>query len=197
MFEILGKSKLLITSRHHVKHERMFTIILEGLSKNDGITFLREEGEERGVKAIAEASDATLTEIHQATGGQPLAGRLVVGLVSRQPMEYVLETLKQASAQGQYRDLYSFLYRHDWEVLNMNARMVLVDMSVFPPNVGGAVHDVEAVSQVKKPDFWPAMNLLVSLSLVDKIGKAGEERFALHSLTQYFIRSDITKEWAD
>jgi len=32
---------------------------------------------------------------------------------------------------------------------------------------------------------------------VDKIGRAGEERFALHPLTQYFIRSDITKEWAE
>ena len=35
------------------------------------------------------------------------------------------------------------------------------------------------------------------MSLVDKIGPAGWERFALHPLTQYFIRSDITKEWAD
>jgi hypothetical protein len=41
------------------------------------------------------------------------------------------------------------------------------------------------------------MDQLVTLSLVDKIGLVGRERFALHPLTQYFIKSDITKEWAD
>ena len=34
-------------------------------------------------------------------------------------------------------------------------------------------------------------------NIVDKIGKADHERFALHPLTQYFIRSDITKEWIE
>jgi hypothetical protein len=33
--------------------------------------------------------------------------------------------------------------------------------------------------------------------LVDKAGVARRERLALHPLTQYFIKSDITKEWAD
>jgi LuxR family glucitol operon transcriptional activator len=197
MFEILKESKLLITSRHRIKHERALIVVLEGLRKDESITFLREEGAERGVKAITEASDATLTEIHQVTGGAPLAGKLVVGQMSGQPMAFVLKTLKQASAEGQDRDFYSFVYRQSWETLDMNARRVLVDMSVFPQNTGGYVEDVEAVSQVKGSDFWLAMNHLVSLSLVDKVGKAGKERFALHSLTQYFIRSDITKEWAD
>ncbi len=79
----------------------------------------------------------------------------------------------------------------------MNARMALVDMSVFPPLTGGAVDDVQAVSQVEPSAFWPAMDQLVIMSLVDKIGAAGKERLALHPLTQYFVRSDITKEWAD
>ena len=197
LFKILKEGKLLITSRHRIKHERALIVILKGLRKGEGITFLREEGEERGVKAIMKASDATLTEIHQVTGGAPLAGRLVVGQMSRQPMEFVLKSLKQASAKGQDHDFYCFIYRQAWEMLDINAQKVLVDMSVFPPITGGAVEDVEAISQVEAPDFWPAVDLLVTLSLVDKIGIAGKERFALHPLTQYFIRSDITKEWAD
>ena len=37
----------------------------------------------------------------------------------------------------------------------------------------------------------------IEMWLVDKTGLARRERFTLHPLTQYFIRSDITKEWAD
>ena len=67
--------------------------------------------------------------------------------------------------------------------------MALVDMSVFPPLTGGAVMDVLAISQVPENEFWPAMDHLVTMSLVDKIGVIGKERFALHPLTQYFIKS--------
>jgi hypothetical protein len=71
-------------------------------------------------------------------------------------------------------------------------------MSVFPPLKGGAIADVEAVSQVEEANaFWTGMDQLVTMSLVDKIGEAGNERFALHPLTHYFVLSDITGEWGE
>lgn len=197
VFQILGQSKLFITSRHRVKHERAFTINLGGFPEDEGVTFLCEEGKERGVKVVTQANRENLVGIHQVTGGAPLAMKLVVGQISRQPMEAVLDTLRQASFTGQDYEFYRFVYQHSWEMLDMNSRMALVDMSVFPPITGGAVDDVQAVSQVGESTFWPAMDQLVIMSLVDKIGAAGKERFALHPLTQYFIKSDITKEWAD
>ena len=197
VFQILGQSKLFITSRHRVKHERVFTINLGGFPEDEGMTFLREEGKERGVKVIAQANRENLVEIHQVTGGAPLAMKLVVGQIGRQPMEAVLDTLRQASFTGQDYEFYRFVYQHSWEMLDMDARMALVDMSVFPPLTGGAVDDVQAVSQVVESDFWLAMDQLVIMSLVDRIGSVGQGRFTLHPLTQYFIKSDITKEWAD
>ena len=197
VFEILGKSKLLITSRHEVIHDRVYKIDLGGFSEDEGVIFLREESKERGIEIVASATRSQLVKIHRVTGGAPLAMKLVIGQVSRQPMEIVLDTLQEASFQGQDYDLYRFIYLNSWKILDMNARMVLVDMSVFPPLKGGAVKDVESISQVNGSDFWLAMDWLVKFSLVDKIGRAGAERFALHPLTQYFIRSDITKEWAE
>jgi hypothetical protein len=197
VFQILGQSKLLITSRHHVKHERVFTLDLGGFPEDEGVTFLREESKERGIEAVVQASRDNLVEIHQVTGGAPLAMKLVVGQMSRQPMGVVLNVLRRASFKGQDYPFYRFVYQYSWGVLDMNARMALVDMSVFPPITGGAVDDVQAVSQVENPNaFWLAMDQLVAMSLVDKIGPAGQERLALHPLTQYFVRSDITKEWA-
>jgi len=198
LFQILGQSKLLITSRHQVRHERVFTINLSGFPEDEGVMFLREESKERGIEAVAQAERRSLVEIHQVTGGAPLAMKLVVGQMSRQPMAIVLDALRQASFSGQDYEFYRFVYQHSWEMLDMNARMALVDMSVFPPITGGAVEDVQEISQVEEADdFWAAMDQLITLSLVDKLGPVERERFALHSLTQYFIKSDITKEWAD
>ena len=197
VFEILGQGKLLITSRHYLKHERVYTINLYGFSVDEGVAFLMEESRERGIETLTKASHSSLVEIRHVTGGAPLAMKLIIGQMSRQPMDVVLNALKEASPKGQDYELYRFIYQYSWEILNMNARMILVDMSVFPPITGGTIKHVEAISQVEAPDFWLAMDQLVALSLVDKIGGAGKERFALHPLTQYFIRSDITKEWAE
>ena len=197
VFQILGQSKLLITSRHRVKHERVYKVDLGGFPEEEGVTFLREESKERGIEAVTQAARPTLVEINQVTGGAPLAMKLIVGQMSRQPMDAVLDTLKQASFTGQDYPFYRFVYQHSWEMLELNTRMALVDMSVFPSITGGAVEDVQAVGQVEASAFWSAMDQLVTMSLVDKTGPAGRERFALHPLTQYFIRSDITKEWAD
>jgi hypothetical protein len=197
IFQILGQSKLLITSRHHVKHDRASIINLGGFLKDEGVTFLREEGKERNVEGVIKASRGNLVGIHQVAGGAPLAMKLVVGQITRQPVDVVLATLKKASFKGQDYEFYRFVYQHSWEMLDMSGRMALVDMSVFPPLTGGAVDDVQAISQVEPDAFWPAMDQLVIMSLVDKIVVVGRDRLALHPLTQYFVKSDITKEWAD
>jgi hypothetical protein len=197
LFQILDKSKLLITSRHHVKNEQVFTVDLVGFPEDEGVRFLREDSKERGIEVVAQANRPLLFQIHQVTGGAPLAMKLVVGQMSRQPMETVLSTLKEAAFKGQDYTFYRFVYQYSWEMLDTNARKALVDMSVFPPITGGAVADVQAVSQVESSAFWPAMDQLVLLSLVDKTGLSDQARYALHPLTQYFILSDITKEWAD
>lgn len=193
---MLGASKLLITSRHHVKHAQVFTLNLSGFPVEEGVVFLREESRERGIKEVAQADHSQLLRIQTAAGGAPLAMRLVVGQVSRSPLEVVLSNLKQANYHGETYPFYRFLFFNSWHVLDMPARRVLVDMAVFPPRTGGAVADVVAISQVPEAEFWPAISQLVTLSLVDKIGALGEERFALHTLTQNFVKSDITREWA-
>lgn len=194
---ILGRGKLLITSRHRISHDRAFTVELKGFPEEDGIAFLRAEGRERNVTAVVTASVNILLQIQQDTGGAPLALKLVVGQVSRQPMEVVLKALKEASAQGQDYEFYRFIYWHSWNLLDEPGQMALVDMSVFPPVTGGARADVEAVSQLEASRFWPAIDQLATMSLVDKTGALGQERYALHPLTHYFILADITEEWAD
>jgi hypothetical protein len=51
------------------------------------------------------------------------------------------------------------------------------------------------VSEVDEDAFYPAMDELVTMSLVDFGGELGQRRYALHQLTYYFILSDIVKMW--
>lgn len=197
MVDIIGKGKLLITSRHRITHERAFTVELKGFPVEDGIVFLRTEGQERNIMPVVNASQESLLEIHTVAGGAPLALRLVVGQLSRQPLISVLQSLRQASAKGQDYEFYRFVYWHSWNLLGETSQMALVDLSVFPPIVGGAIMDVEAVSQLQTDTFWSAMDQLVTMSLADKTGSLGQERFALHPLTHYFILADITEEWSE
>lgn len=193
--EMLGQSKLLITSRHEISYDQAFVFKLHGFSEEDGVAFIKTEGRERNITAVADAPFKTLLEIHETTGGAPLAIKLVVGQLSRHPMAVVLDALRQVSASNQDYAFYRFVYWHSWNLLDDNGKMALVDMSVFPPMIGGATVDVEAVSQLDTNSFWSAISQLVTMSLVDKLGMAGQERYALHALTHYFILADITKEW--
>jgi hypothetical protein len=193
---VIGQGRLLITSRHEVAHNRVRNLRLPGLPEPDGILFLRTEGQQRGIASVAQADPKDLKEIHAATGGAPLAMKLVVGQLDRQPFASVLECLQKASVAGQDYAFYRFVYQRSWDMLEEPAQMALVDMSVFPPGSGGAVADVQAISQLPTEVFFPAMDQLIRYSLVDKFGALKQERYALHALTHYFILSDITQEWA-
>ncbi len=190
-----GQSKILITSRYEVEHTNAHAVRLGGLKPAEGVAFLQNEGHSRGVMALAEAPQETLLDIHKATGGAPLAMKLVVGQLSRQPLEPVLHALREASFQGQDYEFYRFVFRHSWDLLSLGAKKVLVSMSVFDPTTGGPVQVVLQVSRVDEVAFYPAMDELVTMSLVDFGGQLGNRRYALHQLTHYFILSDIVKQW--
>lgn len=197
LYIILGLGKALFTSRHRLKNEQLYSISLSGLGITAGLDFLRIEAETRNVTNVLSAPKTELTRIHKVAGGAPLAMKLIVGQVSRQPLDAVLRTLEQASSTGQDYDFYRFVYQKSWELLDKEAQMAFVGMSVFPPIIGGTVESVRQVLPLDASAFEVAMDKLVTLSLVDKIGAIGKERFALHPLSQYFIQSDITKEWTN
>jgi hypothetical protein len=196
LFQILGQSKLLITSRHQVRHERTFTLDLAGLFEADGITFLREDSAERGIEVVAQANQAELIEIYRATGGAPLAMKLVVGQMSRWPLERVLANLKAAKFAGPNYDFYRFIYKHSWDLLAVDSQKVLVSMAVFDLANGSTASALQRVSQVDLDAVRQALDQLMLLSLVDVLGDLSERRYTLHSLTHCFILSDIVKKWS-
>lgn len=194
--QILGQSKLLITSRHHVRHERAFTLDLEGLYQPEGLAFLREDSAERGIHMIAQAGVEDLLAIYQVTGGAPLAMKLVIGQVSRWPLEQVLNNLKAAQFAGPSYDFYRFIFKQSWDMLAREAQQVLVSMAVFDLTNGSSDTALRQVSRVEPEAVQQALDQLILLSLVDVLGDLAARRYTLHPLTHYFILSDIVKKWS-
>jgi hypothetical protein len=196
IFQMLGRSKLLITSRHQVRHERTFSLDLAGLYQQEGLAFLREDSAERGIELIARAREADLLEIYQVTGGAPLAMKLVVGQVSRWPLAQVLDNLKAARFAGPNYDFYRFIFKHSWDILTAEAQKLLVSMSVFDLASGSSETALRQVSRVEPEAVQPALDQLILLSLVDVLGDLAARRYTLHPLTHYFILSDIVRKWS-
>jgi hypothetical protein len=191
-----GPSKALLTSRHEFLRTNAYTLRLGGLDQSDGIAFLQEEGRSRDMPDVITAPEEALAQIHQVTGGAPLAMKLLVGQLSRQPLEVVLQSLKAVTAEGQDYEFYRFVFKHSWSLLTPPACQALVSMSVFDPATGGQSQLVFQVSRLNEMTFYRAMDELIAMSLVDYSGGLGRQRYTLHPLTYYFILSDIVKKWS-
>ena len=195
MFPILGKSKCILTSRHRLKTDKVFEINLSGLPDHEGLAFIESQAALRGLEPLKYADGLTLSRIQEVTGGAPLAIKLVVGQMARQPVESVLEALQHANLSGQDYDFYRFIYQESWQLIGKTARKVLVSMSAFAPNIGGTESAVKRVCRVSSHSLRFAMEQLVLLSLVDLVSHQGTQRYSLHSLTHYFILSEIVRVW--
>lgn len=189
-YAILNQSKLLITSRERIKTE-VIPIQLGGLSEDAGMAFLRSYGAERNVTAVTTAPDNTLLTITRSAGGAPLALKLIAGQLSSRNLDFVLDQIREV--RGDSVDFYDFVYRSSWEILDINGKKALIEMAVFPPLIGGTVAAIEDISKLENEILWASIEQLVVMSLVDKLGYAGEERYVLHPLTHNFVVSHIKK----
>ncbi len=192
VYNLCGRSKILVTSRHDVKLNTATNIKLEGFNLHEGLTFITTYG--RDVRGLVEAEEEHLHQIYHATGGLPLAMKLVIGQISRQPIDVVLEHLEKVKFNLEDYTFYRFLYRESWKLLNKEAKIALVDISTSPSKGGFTKSKLEANSNQDTVSLWNGIAQLVEMSLVDKGGVVGDERFSLHTLTRNFVLSDITEE---
>jgi len=199
LYDLIGTSQLLITSRHQIDHDLIQAHWLAGLDSSEGVEYLKTVEGELNVTRVAQEHDPLQTRLflHQKTGGAPLAMRLVVGQLSTQPLDVVTHMLeKGASWDARNYKFYAFTYQGTWNQLSRPAQFVLVAMAHFEPNLGGTAEAVFAVAaeHVTQEDIPPALDQLVRTSLVQVGGSVQHTRYALHPLTWYFVMGDIIQE---
>lgn len=192
---LAGPSKFLLTTRTRppgqaaVRH-----LTLPELAVDDAGRLLRHHAREVGVTAAAEANDEEVGRIYEVTGGNPLALKLVVGLLDLLPLGQVLADLKQ-SRSGPVEALYHHIYRQTWRTLSEPARTLLQAMPLVAES-GGEPAYLQAISGLDEEAFWPALAQLRSRSLLEVRGTLADKRYGVHRLTETFVRTEII-HWAE
>ena len=184
--EAMAPSKFILTSRTSLQGESGIHILkLMGLSLEDTLALVRHEATLQGLPQLAHASDAELGPIHEVTGGNPLATKLVIGQTHTFPLNQVLDRLRHSDARAD-EEILSFIHADAWHTLDSHSRQLLIAM-VITGDGGGRIEQIAAAAGLDLGVAATALHRLVSLSLVSVRGGLNERRYALHALTRAFV----------
>lgn len=198
--QVLGSSRALLTSRIRFKGN-VHAIHLTGLESTEAAALARNEAQEKGIGRVLELPESALKQVARATGGSPLAIKLVVGQLGYLPLGVVLDQLAQvtlpvgSSDEDDYVRFYKSIFLPSWQLLSSGAQEVLIGMTHFAPNVGGTLEAIGATTGNEQKELVRHIDALWHLSFVEiaDSGRPERIRYLLHPLTQYFVLSDIVK----
>lgn len=188
---LLDESRAIVTSRPQLELDFVHTLSLEGLSEVDSSVFLQEEAKSRNHPEILQASKRDLRRIHQVTGGAPLAMKLVVGQVSKLPLNVVLDNLRKARG-----DIYHFIYLESWTLLSLEAQKLLIYMGTVATTC--AYEELASVGIADDEDkLQDAIKEAIRLSLLNTAETVRQKRYGIHPLTRHFVNSDLPEIWRE
>lgn len=184
-------SKFLVTTRTLPPPEMaVFSFSLGELTVEDTMALLRHYGELSGVSHLIQASAKNLASIYAVTGGNPLAIKLVAGLVSRRlPLAQILANLEH-NPLGSGESLYQRIYWKTWHTLDAPAQTLLQAM-LLASEIGVPLEPLQAMSGLAEKEMWSAMTSLTARSLLETRGTLEQPRYAIHRLTDSFLRTEI------
>lgn len=185
--QLAGPSKFLLTSRQSLYGEPgVYHHQLRDLIRMHALQLLRQEAAEHNVAQILSASDDELQPIYDTVGGNPLALRLVAGLVRIHPLRHVLGSLKQAHGLP-VLNLYSYIYHRAWDNLDAMTRQVFLAMPLVLDGRGGDLELITATCGLPEDVVSQALGDLMIRNLVDAHGGLNERSYTIHSLTRTFL----------
>jgi len=188
--DLANPSKFLLTTRVRLPASAStLSLFLQELSLADAGGLIRHQAEIIGLFDLANAPDEAITHIYEATGGNPLAIKLVVGLTAVLPLPQILQELTTAHT-AQVEGMYRHIYWQTWRILSENAK-ILLEMMPMAAGVGVQPAQMEAMSELTAEQLWPAIAELVNRSLLEPRGTVWERRYGIHRLTESFLRTEI------
>lgn len=164
---------------------------LPELSLEDAAQLLRHYSAEIGVTSVADATNEDIARIYEVVGGNPLALKLVAGLLDFLPLGEVLEQLAH-SRPGPVENLYRHIYWQTWRTLSKPAQALLQAMPLVAES-GGEPGYLRAISGLDEDSFWSALQQLHARSLLEVRGSLDEKRYGVHRLTESFVRTEIVR----
>ena len=188
----LDGSRAIVTSRQKVLHDFVRAVSLQGLELSDSLFFLRTDAQQRGVQQVLEASEEKLTGIHRATGGAPLALKLVVAQAKFLDLDLIWRQLQQAGS-----NLYRFIFYHSWQQLSPAAQRMLIYIGRTVVTTVGWEELASVGIADDEGELVQAADQSVAYSLLDVFPIAGQTRYGIHQLTRQFVNGDLPEIWRE
>ena len=193
--DLANPSKFLLTTRVRLPASAStLSLFLAELSLADAGDLIRHQAKLIGLSDLANVPDEAIAHIYEATGGNPLAIKLVVGLTTVLPLPQILQELTTAHT-AQVEAMYRHIYWQTWRILSENAK-ILLEMMPMSAGVGVQPAQMEAMSELTAVQLWPAIAELVNHSLLEPRGTVWERRYGIHRLTESFLRTEII-QWPE
>jgi tetratricopeptide (TPR) repeat protein len=126
-----------------------------------------------------------LAAIDQAVGGNPLAGRLVVGQMAYLPLDRVMARLGAIPTRGG-EGLFDVLFDEAWQSAGDDAHTAAIALYLLPAE-GADWSDIRAICGLKPDSLDQALKALAMRSLVEVEGV--EPRYVLPSLFRHFVEA--------
>ncbi len=185
-------SKFLVTTRTRLTGQTSaLSFPLTELPKVDAAHLIAHQAQLTGMVDFAADVENVIDEIYAVTGGNPLALKLVVSLISYMSLDHVLSTLQRGGQKADDTEgMYRRIYRQAWATLGEDARSLLIAMLLVGER-GGEVAQLRDASELNDTTIWAAITELVNRSLIEVRGDYRTRRYGIHRLTMTFLRTDI------
>lgn len=189
---LAAPTKIIMTTREGLYGEPgVFPFLLTELTVEHSLELLRQDAAASNLSEVVTASDALLCPIVETVGGNPLALRLVVGLLHVHGLAALVDDLREARGMA-VDNLYTFIYRRAWDSLDETSRHALLNMALVRPS-GDTMAYLEEISELSPHELRSALQKLVKLNLVEVRGDIQHRLYGIHSLTRTFLLRQVAK----
>lgn len=193
LYPLAGATRFLLTSRHTLSHFPYVHVVpVPQLSPAHSQELIISELQRRGYPAAIPADWPA--RLYELIGGLPLALKLAAAQLGRLSPAEILAGLRQANRQ-EAEQLYTFIYRRTWELLDDLARQLLVYGLLPLDPAGETLEFIQWMSGLDDDDFAQALTQLQAYSLLEPGRDLTTPRYLLHRLTVTFLQTEILQRW--
>lgn len=188
--EMTGPSRVVLTTRSLPGVAVQYpAIVLQELTTDDARQLIRNQAQRLNLPELTDASNADLDLLYAAVGGNPFALKLLTSLCRSIALPTILADLETAHLE-EVDNMYRRIYWRVWGLLSDPAKQLLAAMPLSS-ETGALPVQMEIFSGLDAATMWPAVEELLSYSLLEVRGTLTEKRYGIHRLTRAFLNSDI------
>lgn len=192
LYPLAGGARFLLTSRRSLRDWAFVqTCPVPPLSLENSSRLVQGELERRGHRVPLDAD--SLRSLYNVVGGVPLALKLIAAQIPHFPLDHLLDWLRRAGGRMS-EGMFTYIYRHAWQLLDDPARRLLLAMLTLSPD-GEDVAWMRLISDLPEAQFEPALAALLDCGLLQVSGSLQEPLYHLHRLTVTFLQSDLLLGW--